>query len=83
MYSRDDAKMRAKKVRTILHELGYDISQANALEVIARQSNYRNWNTCAAALDMRSEILPIPPGWQAVGERMENYDIGLDQASMY
>lgn len=49
MYSRDDAKVRAKKLRTILQARGHDIT--HALEVVAQQSNYKDWNILAPTLD--------------------------------
>ena len=38
MYSLEDAKVRAKKVRAILKDLGRDVTHANAIEFIARRS---------------------------------------------
>jgi hypothetical protein len=82
MHSRADAKARATKLRAILQDFGHTISHANALEIIARQWHYKNWNTLAAALDKRGEVMPVPPGWQASGDRREDYDIGIDQSIM-
>ncbi|MFK7856248.1 MAG: glyoxalase superfamily protein [Granulosicoccus sp.] len=83
MYSHDDAKSRAKKVRTILKELGHDISHATALEVIARQFNFKDWNTCSAALQKQGMVLPIPTGWRSGGDLPDHYDIGIDQSIAY
>ncbi|MFK8079555.1 MAG: glyoxalase superfamily protein [Granulosicoccus sp.] len=81
MYSRDDAKVRATKLRTILKNLGHDINHAHALEVIAGQYNYKNWNTCAAALDKRADIFPVPRGWQVSGNsQLARYEIGIDKS---
>lgn len=83
MYSHDDAKARAKKVRAILKDLGHDISHATALEVIARQFNFKDWNTCTAALEKRGLVLPIPAGWQSGGDLPDHYDIGIDQSILH
>ena len=83
MYSHDDAKARAKKVRTILNNLGHDISHATALEVIARQADFKDWNTYAAALEKSLILLPIPEGWESGGDLPDQYDIGIYQAITY
>lgn len=78
MYSRDQAKTRAQKLRAILKDLGHDISHAHALETIAKQNGYKDWNTCAAALDRRETLSPPPKGWQLSGSQAEHYDFGTD-----
>jgi len=83
MYSREDAKLRAKKLRTILHQLGHEVTHATSLEVIAQLNHFKDWNTCSATLDKRGEVLPIPHGWQSSGDRREHYDIGIDHSIMY
>ena len=83
MESRQGAKVRATKLRSILLELGHDINHASALEVIARQYHCKDWNTCAAALNKRAEILPVPTGWQASGDSRERYHVGIDQSILH
>ena len=34
-------------------------------------------------MDKKREILPIPKGWQASGDRREYYDIGVDTAEVF
>ncbi len=83
MYSRDDAKARAKKLRTILRQQGLAISHASSLEVIAQQNNHKDWNTLAATLDKRERDLPMPNGWYAGGDRRDHYDVGTDLSIEY
>jgi len=83
MYSHDDAKVRARKVRSVLKELGHDISHATALELVARQHNFKDWNTCVAALEKRGAVLPIPSGWYVGGDQTDNYDVGIEQSITY
>lgn len=78
MYSRDDAKTRAIKLRTILKGLGHDITHAKALETIAQLNDFKDWNTCASALDLRAELLAPPKGWYLTGDQAEQYDFGTD-----
>jgi len=83
MHTRDQVKARAAKLRDILKELGNDINHAHALEAVSRLQGYKDWNTCAAAMDRKEKVLPIPKGWQAGGDRREHYDIGIDNAVMF
>tara|TARA_R110002096_G_scaffold1622_3_gene8544 strand:- start:3128 stop:3577 length:450 start_codon:yes stop_codon:yes gene_type:complete len=53
-------KAQAKRLRASLHEEGNFISHSEALEFIARQFGYRDWNTIHAAVGNRpSEILAL------------------------
>lgn len=46
-----DAKLMAKTLRARLAQQGIDISHAQALETVAAQFGYDNWNVLAAKLD--------------------------------
>lgn len=83
MYTRDQVKSRATKLREILKDLGYDITHAHTLEAVARLQGFKDWNTCAAVMDKKENVLPIPQGWQAGGDRREHYDIGIDTTLMF
>lgn len=80
MYTRDEAKSESARLRDILNDLGHNIGHSHALEVVARLRGYSDWNTCAAAFDAKADILPIPQGWKAGGDRREYYDIGIDSS---
>lgn len=55
----DDAKDQAKRLRTRLEADGTSVSHSRALELIAHQYGYRDWNTFHAAIGNRP---PVP--WQ-------------------
>ncbi|MGB1236442.1 MAG: glyoxalase superfamily protein [Planktomarina sp.] len=78
MISKTTAKQRATQLREILADLGHTLNHAHALETVARQNGYRDWNTCSAALERSADLLPPPTGWTAGGDRREHYEIGLD-----
>lgn len=78
MRSRDEAKSRGTKLRAVLNDLGHPVGHGTALEAVARMAGYRDWNTCAASLDRKAEILPLPEGWMLTGNRPENFDCGRD-----
>ena len=59
-----EAKQLAKQLRAQLAEKGTEISHSNALERVAQQYGYRDWNTLHVALGNRP-----PEGWVA-GERV-------------
>ncbi|PTW62816.1 hypothetical protein C8N35_101864 [Breoghania corrubedonensis] len=46
----DDAKRQAKRLRGDLAASGTDLSHGRALELIAHQHGYRDWNTFHAAI---------------------------------
>ncbi|WP_371224311.1 glyoxalase superfamily protein [Roseovarius sp. 2305UL8-3] len=68
--SRDTLKAQARRLRTTLAETGTPISHAAALEILARQWGYRDWNTLSAAI----ETAPAPR-WQ-IGGRVEGRYLG-------
>ncbi len=60
-----EAKQRAKDLRNTLAEKGSDISHSNALERVAQQYGYRDWNSFHVAVGNRP-----PQGW-VVGEHVQ------------
>ncbi|MFK7941288.1 MAG: glyoxalase superfamily protein [Roseovarius sp.] len=49
--SRDALKAQAKRLRSALSDSGPTISHSKALEAVAQQWGYRDWNTLSAASD--------------------------------
>ncbi|MDF1720245.1 MAG: glyoxalase superfamily protein [Minwuia sp.] len=43
-------KQQAKRLRSVLAETGQSMSHAQALEAVARQHGFRDWNTAAATM---------------------------------
>ncbi|WP_136475623.1 glyoxalase superfamily protein [Pseudomonas sp. DG56-2] len=50
MLSIEKAKRMAKRLRSALQASDHEVSHANALELVARQLGYKDWNTAAALL---------------------------------
>jgi len=67
---RAELKSHAKRLRGTLAQNGTQISQAQALETVAAQWGYRDWNTLSAAV----ETAPAPR-WQ-VGQRVSGTYLG-------
>jgi len=53
--TREAAKTRAREIRTEQANAGTSISHARALELVAREIGYRDWNTASARLSNRPE----------------------------
>jgi len=60
------AKAAARALRARLAEEGRSIGHGQALELIARQQGYRDWNACHAALEA-AETPPWQPGTRVRG----------------
>lgn len=60
-----EAKTHAKRLRTDLADQGSEISHAAALELVAHQNGFANWNGFHSAIGNRP-----PDGW-AVGGRVQ------------
>lgn len=56
MRTAQDAKGMAKAARTKLAGQGIDISHAQALEIVARQFGYDNWNILSAKLEREAQL---------------------------
>ncbi|MCU1726028.1 VOC family protein [Pseudomonas sp. 7P_10.2_Bac1] len=59
MFSIEQAKHMAKQLRTSLCAAQHDISHSQALELVAQQLGYKDWNTASALLARDSNT---PPG---------------------
>ena len=63
--SLEDLKAQAKRLRATLAADGTPIGHSRALELLAHQHGYRDWNTLHAAIGNRP-----PPSPVAVGDRV-------------
>ena len=63
-----EAKEQAKRLRAKLAEQGTTVSHANALELVAHNNGFRDWNTFHAAMGNRS-----PEDWAAGGRVRGRY----------
>lgn len=63
-------KAQAKRLRAAMSEKQTPITQSMALEAVARQSGYRDWNTLSAAAKSNA-----PRGWH-VGQRVSGSYLG-------
>lgn len=61
------AKQQARELRRDLAARGRDIAHAQALEIVARQHGFRDWNAFSAAIDNR------PPAAWRPGGRVEGH----------
>jgi hypothetical protein len=64
-------KLQAKRLRSGLEKQGDFISHAEALELLAAQFGYRDWNTLRAAADQPSDAAPY-----GVGDRVKGRYLG-------
>lgn len=85
-HSIQNAKARAKRLRKYMDTKGQSISHSFALEAIAAEEGYRDWNTLAACADTvltRSTGFPLQVGESVSGlyheTAFEGVLIGLEQ----
>ncbi|MBC9823930.1 glyoxalase superfamily protein [Terrabacter sp. MAHUQ-38] len=82
MISHPDPKTMASRLRTGLAAQGTAIGHSQALEFVAAQLGYRDWNTCAAAADSASPttipILRTFPGEEAERFYVEYLGFAVD-----
>lgn len=67
----DNLKQQARRLRSTLAGSGQAISHAQALEAVARQHGFRDWNTAAAhvpATPSKPNALRLMPGDRVEGE---------------
>ena len=62
----DELKTQAKRLRARLGEDGHEVGHSKALELIAQQYGYRDWNTLHAAVGNR-ERPPVTLGARVAG----------------
>ena len=58
MFSIEQAKQMAKQLRASLEERNQSLSHSTALELVAQQLGYKDWNTASAMLP---RPIPNPP----------------------
>lgn len=58
----EDLKTQAKRLRAALTEAGKPMSHSQALEALARQRGYRDWNTLHAAIGNQPPGPPVALG---------------------
>jgi hypothetical protein len=63
----DDLKAQAKRLRTGLSGNGNSVTHGQALELVARQYGYRDWNTIAATAGIRQPAIPLTVGARVGG----------------
>lgn len=59
MLSIEKAKQMAKSLRTSLEARGHEVTHATALEMVAQQLGYKDWNTASARLPHEAPRLGI------------------------
>ena len=64
--TRDQAKARARELRAELAAAGTPISHSEALERVAQELGFRDWNTCSARLTNEPDI-PLQVGDRVAG----------------
>ena len=67
-----DVKAQARRLRSDLADRGIAISHSRALEIIARQHGFRDWNTLAAKLKAAAPTPRLP----TVGEKVRGRYLG-------
>jgi hypothetical protein len=69
----------AKSLRQILTERGVEVTHSEALEIIAKQFGFENWNVMAAQIEPHDPSpLVVPEGWVKSGNRIDQYRMGID-----
>lgn len=71
MHNLEELKAQAKRLRGTLEAQGKPVSHSEALELIARQLGFRDWNTLHASIGNR----PAPPP-VALGDRVHGTYLG-------
>lgn len=68
--NREQAKARARELRAELAASGTPVSHSEALERVARELGYRDWNTASARLSNEPEV-PLQVGDQVAGRYLK------------
>jgi hypothetical protein len=68
--TRDQAKARARELRAELAATGTQVSHAEALERVAAELGYRDWNTASARLSNEPEV-PLQVGDRVAGRYLK------------
>ncbi len=70
IHNREQAKARARELRAELGAGGTAISHAEALERVAAELGYRDWNTASARLSNEPEV-PLQVGDRVMGRYLK------------
>lgn len=68
--NRDQAKARARELRAELAAAGTPVSHSEALECVAKELGYRDWNTASARLSNMPEVA-LQVGEQVAGRYLK------------
>ena len=68
--TRDQAKARAREIRAELSKAGTPITHSEALERVAAELGYRDWNTASARLSNEPEV-PLQVGDEVAGRYLK------------
>ncbi|MFD1695193.1 glyoxalase superfamily protein [Roseibium aestuarii] len=83
--SLDALKAQAQRLRRSLEAAGTPVSHSRALELIARQLGYRDWNTLHAAVGNQPD-LRLEPGSRVrgtyLGQSFEGEILGVERRSV-
>jgi len=71
MQNLNDLKTQAKRLRASLEAQGKSVSHSEALELVAKQLGYRDWNTLYASVGNRVAPAPV-----ALGDRVRGTYLG-------
>lgn len=69
-------KNQAKKLRSALADAGNETTHSAALEILAAQLGYRDWNTLCAAIPPKSNRLEVAVGDVVTGKYLKQPFIG-------
>ena len=69
--SRDNLKEQAKRLRSALAAKGEKVGHSKALELVAQQHGYRDWNTLYAALGNGPQRLVLALGDAVMGSYLK------------
>ncbi len=56
----DNLKLQARRMRDYFAEKNIDISHSSALETLAKQHGFKDWNILSATLNRQSKKIPWP-----------------------
>lgn len=76
-------KLRATKLRGVMNELGHSLNHSESLEAVSRLEGYTDWNTYSASLKKSELLHPLPTGWIATGDNLNQYELGCDPGQPY
>lgn len=68
--NREQAKARAREIRAERARTSDPVSHSQALELVARELGYRNWNTASARLSNEPDM-PLQVGDQVAGRYLK------------